>query len=156
MDSDQIAAMERQMQEEHKKDMEALARLKRFLPGNGASSNGATSAATHQAASPTQPVFPLVPAEGTPLKHAIRDIMNHDPSVRWTNVKMLKYLQDIKFELNAIKPIYSIGGATQKLFDAGEIKIVKKGSGNTPHVFRGLTPLEQAARDAAAKEDDEV
>lgn len=152
MDQDQIAAMEQQMMEEHRKDMEALARLKRFIPPNGATSGASRSSITVSAPSP---VVPLVPEEGTPLKHAIRDIANHEPSVRWTNVKMLKYLESIKFELNAQKPIYSIGQATQKLIDRGDLKLVKKGSGNTPNIFRGLTGLELAAREDAENRDQE-
>ncbi len=153
MDKDQIAAIERQMQEEHKKDMEALERLKRFIPSSGINGNASD---VHQV--PLQsiskiPVTPLVLEEGTSLKHAIRDIMNHDPSIRWTNVKMLKYLEDIKFELKAKKPIYSIGQATQKLVDGGEIKLVKKGSGNAPNIYRGLNQLEQAAREASENEE---
>ena len=143
MDNEQVAAMEKQMLEEHRKDVEALERLKRFLPSNssGVTSQGKT--VLHE------PVTPLIPEEDTPLKYAIRDIMNNDPNVRWTNSKMLKYLKEIRFTLNAKQPIYSIGQATQKLLNTGEIKLLMKGAGSTPNVFRGLTDLEQAARESA-------
>ena len=140
MDNEQIAAMERQMQEEHRKDVDALERLKRFLPSNGL---GATSQVTAQS------VIPLVPEEDTPLKDAISDIMDNDPTVRWTNTKMLKYLTDVGFKLNAKQPIYSVGQATQRLLDSEKIKLVRKGAGSTPNIFRGLTALEQAARESA-------
>ncbi len=140
MKHEQISAMERQMQKEHRKDVEALGRLKRFLPSN---SLGATSQVTAQS------VVPFVPEEDSPLKDAIRNIMNNDPVVRWTNTKMFKYLTEVGFKLNAKQPIYSIGQATQRLFDAGEIKLVRKGAGSTPNFFRGLTALEQAARESA-------
>ena len=144
MDRDQVAAMERQMLEEHRKDVEALERLKRFLlPPNSSGVTSQRETLFHQ------PVIPLVPEGDTPLKYALRDIMNNDPNVRWTNPKMLKYLKEIGFTLNAKQPIYSIGQATQRLLDAGEIKLLIRGSGSTPNVFRGLTDLEQAARDSA-------
>ena len=146
MEKDQIDAMERQMLEEHRKDMEALARLKRFLPADGATKG---SSATSQVTAVSKPVSPLVPEDDVPLWHAIRDIMNHDPSVRWTNPKMFKYLKDIGFRLNAKKPIYSIGQATQRLINSERIKLLRSGTGSTPNIFRGLTALEQAARESA-------
>ena len=108
MDNDQIAALERQMQEEHKKDLDALDRLKRFLPSNGSEHAAGTHAEATQVA---RPASQFVPEADTPLVYAVRDVMNYDPAVRWTNPKMLKYLTDSGFELKAKQPIYSIGQA---------------------------------------------
>ena len=66
-----------------------------------------------------------------------------------TNPKMFKYLKDIGFRLNAKKPIYSIGQATQRLINSEQIKLLRKGAGNKPNIFRGLTNLEQAARESS-------
>ena len=147
MDDKEITALERQMLKEHQKDLEALARLKRFLPSNGSTSAPAITNA--MPAQPSEPIAPLVPEEGTPLKHAIRDIMNNDPTVKWSNGKMLKYLSSNGFELKAKKPIYSIGQATQKLVESGKIKLVKQGFGSSPNSYRGITKLEQAALESA-------
>ena len=103
MDPEKVTDIERQMLEEHRKDLKALARLKRFLHS---SENNAIPV------QPSEPIAPLVPEEGTPLKHAIRDIMNNDPTRKWSNGKMLNYLSSIGFNLKAKKPIYSIGQAT--------------------------------------------
>ena len=149
MDANEIPTLEQEMMKEHQKDLAALARLKRFLP-----SNGSASASEISNAMPVQssdPITPLVPEEDTPLKHAIRDIMNNDPTVKWSYRKMLKYFSDIGFKLKAKKPIYSIGQATQKLVGAGQIKLLKQGFGSSPNSYRGLTPLEQAALESAQK-----
>ena len=151
MNEHEITALEQQMMKEHRKDLEALARLKRFLPSNGSTSAPETSKA--MPVQPSEAITPLVPDEYTPLKEAIRDIVNNDPSVRWTNPKMLKYLREIGFELKAKKPIYSINQGTKKLIEAGEIKLIRKGYGSTPSVYRGLTPLEQAARESVEDSD---
>ncbi len=143
MDNEQVAAMERQMLEEHRKDVEALERLKRFLPSNSSEVTSQEKTVLHQT------VTPLIPEEDTPLKYAIRDIMNNDPNVRWTNSKMLNYLENIRFTLNAKRPIYSIGQATQRLLGTEEIKLLIRGAGSTPNVFRGLTDLERTARESA-------
>ena len=148
MDKKTVTELEQQMLEEHRKDLEALARLKRFLPSKDNMGGLETSTTITEPPSHST-ITPLVPEEGTPLKHAIRDILNHDPSVKWTNSKVLKYLIDIGFELKAQKPIYSIGQATQQLISSGEIKLVKKGSGSAPSTLCGLTSLEQAARESA-------
>ncbi len=143
MDRTQIEQIERQMEEDHRLDREALERLKRFIPVNG---NGNSHPASNLAQPVSQPKLPYVPEEGTPLKHAVRDIMNNDPTQKWTNPKMLQYLKKVGFPLNAKKPVISVSQATQRLEAGGQIKLLKSGSGNSPNVYRGLTQLELAAK----------
>ena len=148
MDKKKVVELEQQMLEEHRKDLEALTRLKRFLPSNDNVGGQETSTIITEPPSHST-IASLVPEEGTPLKYAIRDILNNDPSVKWINKKILQYLLDVGFELKAQKPIYSIGQATQQLLGSGEIKLVKKGFGSTPNILRGLTLIEQVAREEA-------
>jgi len=76
------------------------------------------------------------------LKGTIDYIINSDLSVRWTNQKMLTRLRADGFKLRAKKPIYSIGQAMQKLADAGNIRLVRKGAGNQPNIYRGKPVVE--------------
>jgi hypothetical protein len=64
---------------------------------------------------------------------------------------MLSHLQKIGYDLKAKRPIYSIGQATGRLAEKGEIVIVRKGSGNEPNVYRGLTLEEQQKRETASE-----
>ena len=147
MDQKKVTDIEREMLEEHRKDLKALARLKRFLHSSESTSAPQTSNAIP--VQPSEPIAPLVPEEGTPLKHAIRDIMNNDPNRKWSNGKMLNYLSSIGFNLKAKKPIYSIGQATQQLVESGEVKLQKQGFGSLPNIYRGLTQLEKSALESA-------
>lgn len=79
----------------------------------------------------------------TGLKYTIREVMNQDANVRWTNPKMMSYLQNSGYPLKAKRPIYSIGQATNKLVEKGDIILVRKGAGNEPNVYRGLTEFER-------------
>lgn len=136
MDEEQILAIERQMQEEHKKDLEALARLKRFIPG------------ANKRIRPLEVQHEEVMAEvmsgndgeegsAISLRGKIKEILNSDPPVRWTNTRILTYLKKMGFPLNAKKPIYSVSQATQRLAIRGEIIIVRHGVGNQPNIYRG-------------------
>jgi hypothetical protein len=135
MDAAQIGALERQMLEEHRKDLEALARLKRFLPTNG---SGAKSIDDNQMDLPGAVAEadldegPVVSLRGT-----IEQIVNSDPTVRWTTQKVLKRLQQTGFPLKAKKPIYSVGQALQKLSEGGRIRVVRRGVGSAPNIYKG-------------------
>jgi hypothetical protein len=86
------------------------------------------------------------------LKGTIDYIINSDLAVRWTNQKMLTRLRADGFKLRAKKPIYSIGQAMQKLADAGSIKLVRKGAGNQPNIYRGKQKDQQAGSEAPSAE----
>jgi len=141
MDATQITALERQMLEEHKKDLEALARLKRFLPTNG-------SAPTVDERQMALPVLgrldeDLDEAPVKSLRGTIERIVNADPSVRWTTQKMVFHLQGIRFPLRAKKPIYSVGQSMQILANRGAIRLVRRGVGAAPNIYRGKSNNEQ-------------
>jgi hypothetical protein len=130
------------LKEELRRDLEAIERVERLM----ALKNGSISNKDER-----QTVLPINISledslamqdededqdQGTSLKGAIAATINADPAMRWTNRKMLTHLQQIGFKLRAQKPIYSIGQAMQKLCDAGDIRIVRKGAGNLPNVYK--------------------
>jgi hypothetical protein len=133
MNQEQIAEIERHMREEHRKDLEALARLKRFLPQNGLS---------HPVPAAEVEQIDLDedfedPKPVTSLRSKIGEVLNENPSVRWTTQKVLARLREDKFPLKAQKPIYSVGQALQKLVTKGTIRIIRHGTGSDPNVYKG-------------------
>lgn len=141
MEATQIAVLERQMLEEHKKDLEALARLKRFLPTNGS----APTVDERQMAlpAPGQQDEDLDEAPVKSLRGTIERVINADPTVRWTTQKMVSNLQRIRFPLRAKKPIYSVGQSMQILAERGAIRLVRRGVGSAPNIYKGKINNEQ-------------
>ena len=138
MDATKIETLERQMIEEHRKDLEALARLKRFLPSNVATASPIDERQTKL------PVYLEVRVEDdmdeTPvmtLRGKIEQTVNSDPNLKWTTQKVLAYLRQVGFPLNAKKPIYSVGQTLKILADQGRIRLVRKGVGSAPNIYRG-------------------
>ncbi|MBV9745306.1 MAG: hypothetical protein JO099_16210 [Acidobacteriia bacterium] len=132
------------LKEELRKDLEALERVERLI----ASKNGALLRPDdRQFALPMNVQVDdrntltdetdedLGPR--TSLRGKIAEIINSDPQVRWTTPKMLIHLQSIDFPLHAKKPIYSIGQSMQKLAEKGVIRIVRRGVGNQPNIYKG-------------------
>ncbi len=50
---------------------------------------------------------------------------------------MVKHLTDMGFNLKAQKPVFSVGQAMRKLADQGRIKLIRKGSGSEPNIYKG-------------------
>jgi hypothetical protein len=131
------------LKEELRRDLEAIERVERLM----ASKNGALGSDNRQRVLPIDLSVPAALGlhdedeenqEDVPsLKGTIEATVNADLTVRWTNQKMLTHLKKVGFPLRAKKPIYSIGQAMQKLSDAGTIKLVRKGTGNQPNVYKG-------------------
>src|SRR5579872_448501 len=100
MDSQQIAEMERAMEEEHRKDRDALQRLKRFLPqNNNVSATGeAPSAAISDAND-------LSDSKATPtILATVATIMQRDSAVTWDWTKLLQQLKTEGHEVQATRP----------------------------------------------------
>jgi len=142
MDATQITVLERQMLEEHKKDIEALARLKRFLPTNGAAPDPVEH---RQMALPVGgDAEELDDAPVTTLRGKIEEIINADPTQKWTTQRVLARLREIGFPLNAQKPIYSVGQSLKILAGHERIKLVRKGVGSAPNIYRARVTEQQA------------
>ena len=136
------------LEQELKRDLDAITRVKKMM----AFKNGLLSspADDRQMALPV-PADPadnrvitleadleFVPAAS--LRGTIEAIINKDADVRWTVQKMLKYLRDINFNLKATKPLFSVGQAMKKLADSKRIRLVYRGTGSEPYIYKGLAP----------------
>ncbi|HTR36884.1 MAG TPA: hypothetical protein VMH80_13330 [Bryobacteraceae bacterium] len=128
------------LREELRKDLEALERVERLM----AAKNGSPAAGGHALPINLRVADSLAIDDGdeddegpaNSLRGTIESTINANPEVRWTNQKMLAHLQKIQFPLRAKKPIYSIGQAMQKLQEAGKIRIVRRGAGNQPNIYK--------------------
>lgn len=141
-DTQKLATLE----EDLKRDLDAIQRVRKLISFK----NGALSSEPKD--DPRQRIIPLeVRADDTfqmsddsesvprapSLRGTIESIINSDPSVRWTTQKMLAYLQKTGYDLKAQKPVYSIGQALQKLVDADRIRIIQRGAGSSPNIYKG-------------------
>jgi hypothetical protein len=146
------------LKEELRRDLEAIERVERLM----ASKNGSPK-------DERQVIMPLTlsisdtigvqddeenDGQAVSLKGTIESTINSDLSVKWTNQKMLAHLEKTGFPLRAKKPIYSIGQAMQKLSDSGAIKLVRKGMGNQPNIYRGK-PKEQPVNTEVPSENEQ-
>jgi hypothetical protein len=158
LNANQLADMEIAMEEEHRRDREALQRLKRFLaPANG---NGhAAPLVVYREIELEQPdhLSDFVAAEEDAPQSIIdkvEEIMQADPTKKWTVPSMVAYLKYIHFPLLAKKPAATMGLVFAKLaYKRKTIRIVKKGSGRNPNWFRANpTQLEAVPGDAPKHE----
>jgi hypothetical protein len=128
------------LEQDLRRDLEAIERVKKMM----AFKNGSLSA-------PDERQIPLMTLEqdipetanladipSTSLRGTIQSIMCADPSVRWTVQKMVAHLASTGFDLKAQKPVFSVGQAMKKLAESNRIKLVRRGSGSEPHIYRGI------------------
>ncbi len=74
----------------------------------------------------------------TSLRGKIAEVINSDPTVRWTTQRVLAHLQQSGFPLRAEKPIFSVGQSLSALVRKGKIRMVRKGTGSQPNIYKGL------------------
>ena len=130
LSDDQIRKLEEEMREEHRRDLEALERLKRFLPG--ASNNHRQLSLSHEALG----VENGDEEYSGSIKGKIEEVMSADPNKKWTVPKMLDHLRHLHFPLHAKKPQVSIGTAFGRLYSKEKkITLLRKGSGRIPNVY---------------------
>jgi len=139
MDSKQLMALE----EELKKDLDAIARVRRMMVVK----EGASAAPDQrQIVLPIKSTPPRPDADdadesemesATSLVGAIEQLLNYAPDVRWTTQKVLAHLRQSGFPLKAQRPIYSVGQALNKLARREKIRMVRKGSGSEPNIYKG-------------------
>jgi hypothetical protein len=134
------------LKEELLKDMAALERVERLMAAKNGSLNRPEERQFVLPISGKQPrVLDIDSAEEdaenaptTSLRGKIGELINADPNVRWTTQRVLTKLQEMGFPLKAQKPIYSIGQSLQSLAKRGSIRVVHKGSGSAPNIYRGI------------------
>ena len=144
MDTKIDAKTIRAFQEELRKDLEALERVERMM---AAKSGPAVSKSDKRS-----PLFPPADSESEAevesdeydteapsdsLRGTIERIVNGDLATRWTTQKVLTRLIEMRYDLRAKKPIYSVGQSFYVLAKKGRIRLVRKGAGSAPNVYRG-------------------
>jgi hypothetical protein len=144
LDANQISAIESAMEEEHRRDREALQRLKRFLPLNGNGSGGRVSTfvidRTNEAQESEVLDF-MDTADSEPLTiiDTVEQIMQADPHKKWSVPLMVAHLKNIKFPLEAKKPEATMGLVFTKLMKKRKTIVrVRRGSGRMPNLFRAI------------------
>jgi hypothetical protein len=141
LDANQLAAIEDAMAEEHRRDREALQRLKRFLPPNGSSGRVTQVLTIHKDVDSEESDDPQT------IIDKVEQIMQADPAKKWTVPGMLVHLQQIGFPLAAKKPQATLGLVFAKLVNKRRtIRLFKRGAGRNPNVFRAI-PLQEGASD---------
>ena len=135
----QIEELERAMREEHQRDLEALSRLKRFLPANG------------KAPVTESPVvkLPLIPSPPKPLplpestmaveksmRARVAEIMARDQSTKWSAQAMVAHLLEHGHTLAAKKPVPGIQLIMVHWVKRGKLDLLRKGTGRTPNLYR--------------------
>jgi hypothetical protein len=139
MDADRIAALK----DELRRDLDAVERVERMLAfkngslmkpnGNGKQSTVAPLNLDETVA-PDDEYDTDAPVDS--LRGTVERIVNSDPNERWTTAKVLQRLIETKFDLRAAKPIYSVGQSLNVLVKKGRIRLVRKGAGSAPNVYK--------------------
>lgn len=144
LDERQIAEMERRMREEHQKDLEALERLKKYLPSESAK-NGA----------PTRIPASRIPASRIPrkvravggggrtglTKEVLAIITEGEQGRQWTRGDIKQELDRRGFAIRAKDDIAAVNQALKSLVARGEIQLLEQGSGSRPSVYVAIKPL---------------
>lgn len=145
LDANQLATIESAMAEEHRKDREALQRLKRFLPSNG--SNGRVTEQRITIA-PNGQILEESDDDPQTIIDKVEQIMRDDPSKKWTVPAMVTHLKQINFPLVAKKPQATMGLVFAKLVNKRRtIRIVKRGAGRNPNIFRAVQAQQEGVSD---------
>ena len=142
MDANQIKLMEEQMREEHQKDIDALNRLKRFMPVNGHESKPRSAPPKQE---PLEETIGEADDDSTTtatLRGTIERIMSGDLAKKWTVQTMLAQLKSLNYPFKASKPINSVSLSLQALYKKQRIVLVRRGAGSAPNVYRGVEVIE--------------
>jgi len=131
------------MEEEHRKDREALARLKRFLSSNGNS----------QLSLPEMDDDPSDSSQyGHTIIGTIERVMQADPMRKWTVPTMLAHFRSEKFPLHAKTPEATLGVTLKKLVKRGKVRLVRQGAGRSPNVYRWKTEPKEVNQEGSERE----
>jgi hypothetical protein len=131
LDDKQIAEIERQMREEHKREveaLEALKRLRRYLPDFQPAPDHATrppSAAPKENGS-----TPHQRGRRTGLKDEILAVIDESTNQTWTRPMLQKALRERGFEIQAKDPVAAMNQALRKLVIDADVTLLKQGSGS--------------------------
>lgn len=124
---------------ELRRDLEAVERVRKMM----AFKNGALS--SHSTDNSAQLEFAdeeanLSDAPVTSLRSTIEAMINRDQVTRWTVQKVVAELKAMNIGLKAEKPVYSVGQAMKILAGRGKIRLVRRGSGSEPNIYKARSP----------------
>jgi hypothetical protein len=137
MDANQIAEIERAMRAEHQKDLEALARLKRFLPQNGTQVKQEAIEPIAIRDTPLNTFASVTPTEEAKSnRQRVAEIMMADPTKAWTAQMMVARLQQTGVVLGAKNPVPGIQLIMEVWKDRGKVDLIRKGTGRIPNLYR--------------------
>jgi len=126
---DQLKQVRAKMEEEHRRDIEALERVARFLPG---SPRPVPDPPERPASTPEPSSF--APADST--LGMMERLLWRYPSRTWTIQQLKSEMEKQGYTFKAQQPIASMGVAIKKLSDRGKVTVVMRGSGRVPNVYQ--------------------
>jgi len=115
------------IEEKLRKDLDAVQRVKRMMALEAAEGGG------HDADADDADLEAPV----TSLRGTIQQLLNANPEKRWTAQQVLSALKDSGYPLRAKQPIYSVGQTLNILAKKQKIRIVRRGTGSAPHIYKG-------------------
>lgn len=140
--ADQLASVERQVEDEYRKAKDALAVLRRYLTSNG--SHGTAPIVIRR--DDAEADFTNQQEDTLTIIDKVNAIMQADPNQKWTVPSMLAHLKKINFPLAAKKPDATLGLVFMKLVRKRKTIVrVKKGAGRIPSVYRAATQPQEGA-----------
>jgi len=133
LDEVQLEKIKATMEEEHRKDREALHRLMRFLPQNGNSAaRHAELLATDSEQSDGEQAAAMT------YVAAVEAILASQPERKWTVPEMIKELEANGTEMKAQRPGATIGRIFRKLEKRHKVRLVRRAAGNKPTIYKAI------------------
>lgn len=139
---EQFEIARKAMEEEYRKNLEALERVKRFLPPEptASKSNGAATAPRD----PTPTADDTVEGQGQSLIQTVLEVVLSSPAMSYSPRMVLDILERraFPFSVDPERRIISIGQALRKLTarDHPQVQLAREGSGRIPNFYRATRP----------------
>lgn len=137
--ADQLADMERAIEEEYRKDREAIERLKRYLQprANGTPQRVPLNSFARDDDDDNEVI------NAKTIIGRMSEIIAENLDQKWTVPIMVGRLRKENFPLHAKKPDATIALAFKKLRKRGKVKLIRQGMGRTPSVYKGISQTQQ-------------
>jgi hypothetical protein len=139
-----LDAVEKKIGEEYRRALLALQTLKRYLGEGESGSSGHTPPLVinrENVLNRPEDFFidDVGDSESPTIIDKVEEIMLNDPHKKWSVPSMVAHLKSLKFPLQAKKPEATMGLIFAKLTRKRKTIVrVRKGSGRTPNLFRGI------------------
>jgi hypothetical protein len=151
LDFSQLESIRRAMEEEHRRDLEALERLKRFMPANASRTVSATALmppAANSGQSREDDARDLEHSDSSgSIIAAIERVFREHPERAWDGPRILNELKRMGDAPKAVNPMTTISVSLKKLSDRSVIRLVRPGSGRTPHLYQWQPTVDRYERE---------